>query len=361
MANYQLCYSSLYYDGVTVGKDVDGVFLIDPVLNGQIVLTPFLRTVPTRKLMSSAVWDNGATVDKENDGGLVIGEEPIESGNTAYPFSLTPVAPREIFSSPLYNDGVTIGIDQDGVIAFDSSADIEIRGPARRFLGSVAAASGSATAAGTGRLKKQALVSVSGSATASATGRFRFQAVASVAGEASAVAAAILRLQAAASISGSATASATAILIVQISGYSNIVFFGTAELIEALLGEDLPSLIKNYYSGEALAPLEAHTVNEIGDPTVSNKLVVISDSSLILSPSYSGVAYSFGGPAEDGSAPYKLGFVHGDKLKLYGPTGTEPNHGKVFTFENPDALTIMETMTTPDATEYEFVVFRRLP
>lgn len=103
------------------------------------------------------------------------------------------------------------------------------------------------------------------------------------------------------------------------------------------------------------------TVGMVGNPAVTNKLAVAGASTLSISGSYSGVPYVFNGPALVSSPPYQLGFQAGDRIKLKGSVGTEPNHGRDLTILNPAGITIYETLTTPDANEYEFTVYRKRP
>jgi hypothetical protein len=111
---------------------------------------------------------------------------------------------------------------------------------------------------------------------------------------------------------------------------------------------------------EDLSPAEAVEVGMVGDPAQSNKLAIASASSLSISGSYSGTAYTLAGPADTGASPVQLGFKQGDKLRLRGSVGTELNHGRELTLVNPAAITVFETLAFPDSDEYEYTVLRRL-
>lgn len=108
-----------------------------------------------------------------------------------------------------------------------------------------------------------------------------------------------------------------------------------------------------------LAPLEAVTVGEVSDPTLNNKLAIAGASSLTISLSYTGTPYTLEGPASVSASPVQLGFKRGDKLKLKGAAGTEPNHGRELTLSDPATIAVFETLSLPDANEYEYTVFRR--
>lgn len=108
-----------------------------------------------------------------------------------------------------------------------------------------------------------------------------------------------------------------------------------------------------------LGPAESLVVGMVGDPAVTNKLAITGVSTLAISGSYSGTAYTLKGPASTTAVPIQLGFKHGDKLKLRGAAGTEPNHGRELTLSDPATITVFETLTSPDANEYEFTISRR--
>jgi hypothetical protein len=109
-----------------------------------------------------------------------------------------------------------------------------------------------------------------------------------------------------------------------------------------------------------LEPASTVVVGMIGDPAVGNKLVVTGASALAISGAYTGAPYVMNGPAAI-SPPAQLGFKPGDKLKLQGAVGTEPNHGRELTLSDPATITVFETLVFPDANEYEFTVYRRSP
>jgi len=117
--------------------------------------------------------------------------------------------------------------------------------------------------------------------------------------------------------------------------------------------------MSSFDAADGLAPSGSMTVGMIGNPSVTNKLAITSSSTLAISGSYSGAAYTLSGPADTGATPVQLGFKQGDRLKLRGAVGTEPNHGKELTLDDPSVISVFETLVSPDVNEYEFTVFRR--
>ncbi len=104
-----------------------------------------------------------------------------------------------------------------------------------------------------------------------------------------------------------------------------------------------------------------------GDPSAptNNRMIVISASQLGVDPAYTPQGspanpYTLAGPANPSSNPVQLGFKKGDKILLTDPAATGANHLREFTLVNPATIGVFETVTTPDATSYEFQVFRRL-
>jgi len=114
-----------------------------------------------------------------------------------------------------------------------------------------------------------------------------------------------------------------------------------------------------YGSLENPSPSDAEFFVMVSRPIINNKLQVTSSNTLQLHPSYAHIPYLFEGPAD--AATYKLGFEKGDKLRLIGAAGTEPNHDRELTFTDPSTITVLETMVTPDANYYDFIAFRRKP
>jgi hypothetical protein len=92
-----------------------------------------------------------------------------------------------------------------------------------------------------------------------------------------------------------------------------------------------------------------------GDAGVNNELGVLGANQLGINGAYSGTAYTFAGPADPGAAPVQLGFEYGDLIRL---SGGGVNDGAELTINDPSTLTVLETLTTPDATYYSFDVRR---
>jgi hypothetical protein len=218
---------------------------------------------------------------------------------------------------------------------------------------------GAAVATASGRFYARGSVTATGKAVATATAKITHYVLAHLAGRATVSASASIRLLASASITGRATASALGGSLFYVDATDSWVLTSTAAIGLAAPGT-LPAMSRGFYRGlESLVPVEALSCGMRGDPAVSNKVTVTGDSSLALLPGYSGVLYSLGGPPDALSSPIRLGFKRGDRLKLIGPTGSEPNHNKELTFDDPSTFSVMETLVTPDATEYEFIALRR--
>lgn len=103
----------------------------------------------------------------------------------------------------------------------------------------------------------------------------------------------------------------------------------------------------------------------VASAPTNNRLVVVSASQLGVDAAYTPQGtpanpYTLAGPANTSSNPVQLGFNKGDKILLTDPLATGPNHLREFTLVNPATIGVFETVTTPDATSYEFQVFRRL-
>jgi hypothetical protein len=110
-----------------------------------------------------------------------------------------------------------------------------------------------------------------------------------------------------------------------------------------------------------LHPKEVCGVGFHGDPVVDNTVSLVDSGTLVRNVGYSGTDYTLAGPPDTGATPVQLGFKPGDKILLIGPSGGEPNDLKEYTLLDPSAWTVLETMSFPDATEYEFVAIRRVP
>lgn len=239
------------------------------------------------------------------------------------------------------------------------SGDATVAAAALLTHGGHASVTGDATVSASSRIKARGGSSITGDATVVGDGSVRHRSRIGVSGDAIVSASGTIRFSASASIYGEALASALGGLsfytdaadawVLSSSGTSDIAAPGA-----------LPGQSRNFYIGaDNLAPLESASCGMTGDPAVSNKLRILGTSSLALVGGYSGLAYVFSGPADATSVPRKLGFKRGDKLKLIGPTGSEPNHGKELTFEDPLTISVMDTLVVPDATQYEFTAFRR--
>lgn len=105
---------------------------------------------------------------------------------------------------------------------------------------------------------------------------------------------------------------------------------------------------RTFVGTSGVAPMDAAICGLHGDPMVDNKLALVSANQLSISASYSGVPYTFDA----------LGVKLGDKIQLLG-VGTEPNYGREVTITDPTGIDILEDLTFPDSTEYEFIVLRR--
>lgn len=222
-----------------------------------------------------------------------------------------------------------------------------------------ASVSGQATTSSDSTVTLRGQASVSGDATVSASGRLRHRVSEALSGQAMVSANATMRRQASASVQGEATVSAFAQLTLYTLASDSWTITSTATSDLGVPGV-LPGQTRTFYSSvEDLVPMESSSCGMSGNPSVSNKLTVTSSSSLAIVGGYAGLSYTFAGPADISSVPKQLGFKKGDKLKLKGPAGTESNHGREVTFEDPASISVMEVLVTPDATEYEFTALRR--
>jgi hypothetical protein len=229
----------------------------------------------------------------------------------------------------------------------------------RLKLHTSAAVTGDATVFEMAGLRKRASATVSGSAQATGAGRLRQRASASVSGDATYAEQGGIRFRAAASVTGAATISASARELMHSAAQCYIALVATAGSEIALPGA-APGLSKSFYSTpENMAPAETTSAGVTGDPAYFNRLVVLSSSNFAISPSYSGPAFTLMGPANTGVSPVQLGFKRGDKIRLKGATGTEPNHGRELTLADPYGISVFETLVFPDVNEYDYTVFRR--
>ena len=106
---------------------------------------------------------------------------------------------------------------------------------------------------------------------------------------------------------------------------------------------------------EDVAPLSLTEVALKGDATSTNFLTVTGANLLTRDAGYTGGAYEFQGPADIGTP--RLGLQTGDKVKLL----TAGSNQGEFTVDTPgtNTITVFETLSTPDATQYEFELIRR--
>lgn len=144
---------------------------------------------------------------------------------------------------------------------------------------------------------------------------------------------------------------------------------GGAPELSLSMVRTLPSITRpgSFEIISELAPREQVELCFEGDASApaNNRLVVSGPTQLAVDPAYAPQGtpanpYTFSGPANASSNPVQLGFNPGDKIRLTDPGATGANHLREFTLVNPATIEVFETVITPDATSYEFQVFRRL-
>jgi hypothetical protein len=93
-----------------------------------------------------------------------------------------------------------------------------------------------------------------------------------------------------------------------------------------------------------------------GDPGANNKVEINGPSELKLIAGAPSI--NLGTPPS--TSPVRIGFLPGDKIKLFG-TGSEPNHLKVYTFSNPNNIETVEEIEDydTDTNQYEYEATRR--
>lgn len=331
-----------YYDGSTTSKDHDGLLAVSDTPERLASQNLDLTYVLPRTLLWTALYDDGVTQSKDHDGLLVVDQD------TPYPplLSVLGKVPQLLSDTPSFYDGVTISKDKDGELVINGGELTErVSTNQERYILAPSA-------------------SVTGEATASSDSSEQINsASASVAGDATASGDNVVYRAMSASVTGAASATATATIIHEIEGLCEDDFTAFGTLTESpgpspvVVPSTLPGQARTYF-GEGLSPSDGMIVAQRGDASVNNKLVPASASNFSLSGSYSGPAYSLGGPFS--TSPVRLGFRRGDRLKLWGPVGNEPNHGREFTLDEPNGFAVVEEVNLPDTTAYEFMAFRRL-
>lgn len=114
-----------------------------------------------------------------------------------------------------------------------------------------------------------------------------------------------------------------------------------------------------------LSPIDLAQVALVGDDLIVNgllnRLTVVSATNLAIDPAYTGTLYTFAGPPNPLSSPVQLGFNPGDKILLTQADGQPvgPNDGREFTLLDPNLLTVLETLVSPDSTSYKFYATRK--
>ena len=200
---------------------------------------------------------------------------------------------------------------------------------------------------------------MTGAASMAGTATRRLQLALSMVGTASVSGTATRRIQPSSTMTGTAFASATARLVI-VQEMETGVVFGADSTSTSVSSKKLPSASRMFSERiTELRPQEATAIGFAGDPAVSNKLRALGVANLETVPGYSGAAYTFEGPPDPGASPIQLGFRKGDKIRLRGPVGGEPNDAREVTLLNPATKAILEPLILPDTTEYEFTVLRR--
>jgi hypothetical protein len=92
-----------------------------------------------------------------------------------------------------------------------------------------------------------------------------------------------------------------------------------------------------------------------GDPGANNELEISTKNKFKLKSG----APTFGFEAPPSTSPVKLGVLPGDRLQLFG--SGYPNHLKVYTFDDPEDIEVLEEIEDydTDTNQYEYDVIRR--
>lgn len=346
---YNFPRSSAYWNGVTVGKDHDGILVLDYDVTDPTVfgITMPREPVLTRLMRDTLVYSDGAGgFDKEANGYPIIGS--LDEGEEDTPRPNPKVSPRS-FKSPYWVDpndpGRTLLKDTDGILIIGPDHIADFKECPGTFtldqrVGAAAKVSGTSSATGSAQLRKLISAIIQGTSIATASPRLRFTL--------------------AEAISGTSSATAEAKRIAVTTANAAIVFGAVANSFLAITAP-LPSVSRSFSERlDELRPLEGYEVGFRSNPAVNNRVELLGSANFQLVSSYTGPAYTLGGPADPGASPVQLGLKRGDKIRLIGQVGGEPNDGKEYTFFDPSTWAILESAVTPDTNEYDFIILRRI-
>lgn len=385
MTTHNLVRGSYWYNGTIVGKDNDGVLVVDwndPV--EPLIARSLRRLYPITR---TAEFTDGVTTGKDNDGRLVMTSEVLELNQTDVLIwrtsIVTPPLTRVLFHTPSYYDGVTVDKDHDGALVMEDLDPLEnaFRFSIKRqfplaYTPQYVKAYGeplSKDSDGVLVLNEEdeigraplvfalwglpepitcASYVTAGTPSLVARTSGDTQGESSVAGSAVAI-----RLVSGAA-QGSSLVEGIPTLVAVAGAYGDIVFTGEIASFLAIT-TPLPSVSRSFAERlDELRPLEGFEIGFAGDNSVNNRVRVLSTANLAVVASYSGPAYTPGGPPDPLASPVRLGFKRGDKIKLSNPGA--PNDGKEYTFSDPNSWGVLESIVTPDSYEYEFVILRRI-
>jgi len=136
--------------------------------------------------------------------------------------------------------------------------------------------------------------------------------------------------------------------------------FSTSELVVdgPLAGEEVPDTPREVFSASGIVR-DQLTLVARSNPPASERIdgfPGISQLAMHIAATIDHLGFPIGTGVGEG-----LGLLPGDRIQLIGLGGGEPNDGKVYTLDDPQAMTVLEEITdfATDFNEYEFAVFRR--
>lgn len=383
MADHALIAAPVYTDGSSFGADLDGCLAYEADLSIQPFVASSFRKI-AKKRLTGVYWD-GTTQGVDQDGMLVWDPstpEAQEMGCAVYPRGVSG-APytREQYLAPKNNydedgamdcdgdvswlppvsiktykkkwapmvtaDGVTaVGMeaDLDGLIAVETptlDSLVPKSGVLRVIVNTESVLQGTSWTTATGGIIRLANADpIQGQGLAFDTSPFR-----KTGGETE-------------DIQGQGLVSdVTAIRTLGSGAEADIEFTAEAEATEAF-SSAAPGIRTPWAALDDLSPTDRLEPGCLSSVSLNNTIRSLGSANFERNPAYSGLNYVLGGPANDAVSPKRLGFRKGDRIRLIGSVGTEPQHGMVFTLQDPDTFGVFESVDPTDTEWYQFLVFR---
>lgn len=121
-----------------------------------------------------------------------------------------------------------------------------------------------------------------------------------------------------------------------------------------------PTLTRAFFErADELTPVHIIGTALLGLGVNGNFLRAATATTLTISPSYSGPAYTFAGPPDPAVSPVQLGFEKGDLIQLIAVAGTPANAGFLFSISDPSTLAVIGPALTVDSVDYHFRVWKQ--